>query len=241
MKLIYQLRVVALFICCPLVLFAQQKIDAAQFFELGLLDRSEVENGKKEVVKFPLIEEYELRTQSDEFDFVRQQYTFRLSPSTRKKRDAQKALYEQLANVPDFDLQKSYCDNRIEVQADWLLLFLLQDQQKMLDGLNKILQDKQIVYEKMAGVDDFDFQKIVKLQSDKSELAIAINKLQLEQDFVLAKYNIGESNLDFTNFISIEKIASGLDLKGTEMINDTKSKYEKEILARRVGLRNCRN
>jgi hypothetical protein len=170
----------------------------------------------------------------------KQEYTFRLSPSTAKIRHAQKAFYEEMMNAPDFDGQEIYCDLILSLHIDWLSLFILDKNRSALDELEVILSDKQTIYERMVGTYEFEPEKLVNLQTEMSDIEIARNKLKLELDYLLNKYNLQNQELDFSDFITVEAISEYLEnnlisLNEFEYV-DLESEYKNQLLIKEMEL-----
>lgn len=235
------MRLFIFYLLLPSICFAQPTINAEQFFDLG---KSQFEQSKKSELGplyFPWINQYELRTESRDFDFDSQEYTFRLSPSTRKIRNAQKAYYEQMKNAPDFEGQEIYCDLLLSLHIDWMTLFILKEQKNVKDELVAILNDQQTIYERMVGTMEFDPQKLIRLQTDRSDSKIAINKLALKQATLLNKYNIQNQEIDFGDFATIESISKNLDRAvlytgDPAVLMDLEAEHKKQLLLKEIEL-----
>ena len=150
------MRLIIFCLFIPSICLSQQNINAEQFFKLGLSSLEQVEKPSGGKVNFPWIDQYEFRTETQDFDMNEQEYMIRVSPSTGKIRKAQKALYDELRNAPDVEGQEIYCDLVLSLHIDWLSLYILYEHKKIMDELVLILQDKQAIYEKMAGTYEFD-------------------------------------------------------------------------------------
>ena len=237
----YSFLVVFLLAFSYLSIFAQQNINTQTFFNKGLEELKDQTSTSphssiKSPLKFPWIEEYQLRTESRDFKLREQEYTFRISPSNFKKRKALKDLSKHLYQKPDFERQEIYCDGIADLYADWLGLYLIQENLQILANLNQILEDEQKVYEKMLGALEVDLNKLVKLQTDKSDIAIAVNELQLEEALIRKKYGLEEAQLNFADFVGIadiERRLQGDDL-GVQVLADPERAYEKEFLEREL-------
>lgn len=235
------MRLFIFYLLLPSICFSQSSIDAEQFFDLGRSQFEQTEKPELEPLYFPWINQYELRTESRDFDLASQEYTFRLSPSTGKIRKAQKAYYEQMKNAPDFEGQENYCDLLLSLHVDWLALFILQEQKNVKDELVAILDDQQTIYERMVGTLEFDPQKLIKLQTDRSDSKIGINKLVLKQAALLNKYNLQNQDIDFVGFATIESISKNLERATLYSINpvelmDLKTEHKKQLLLKEIEL-----
>lgn len=235
------MRLIIFYLLVPYFCFSQQTINAEQFFSIGLSDSEQVENTTKEKINFPWIEEYQFRTETSDFEFNRQEYTLRVAPSTGKIRNAQKALYQELKNAPDVDGQEIYCDLVLTLHTDWLKLFMLSENKKVLDQLAIVLNDKQTVYERMIGTYDFDPQKLLKLKIEKSDMDIALNKINQERNYFLNKYNIQDQEIDFDSFATIEDISKYLAnttllAESQPEFIDLEIEHKKQILLKEMAL-----
>lgn len=234
------MRLLAIFLLLPFISFGQERITSDQFFEMGLSTFKQAERPPMEKIHFPLIDKYEVRTETRDFNLEKQEYTFRVSPSTPKIRKAQKSMYTQLYNAPDFDEQEYYCKLKMSLHLDWLSLYILHKNKSILNELNVVLNDKQSVYEKMAGTYDFDPEKLFKLQTDKSDIEMELHEIQLKEKVLLNKYNIQDKSIDFGEFITIEAIAQYLDSNQlthtTTDIIDTETEYKKQLLHQEMEL-----
>ncbi len=205
------LRITILFILFPFLLHTQTTSDGTAFLTHALVtvDSSLIVKSY-ETVYFPWIEEYEFRTETNDFDFQEQEYVLRLSPSTARKRKAQARLYSLLQARPDVELQAAFCDKSAQVHADWLSLYIIDIQLKQLDALNKNLEDRSRVYEKYMGIYKFDFQKLVEIEQNKTDLNLKQFSLNKERAYILAKYNLGLQEFDFSKFITTDDILETL-------------------------------
>lgn len=234
------MRLSILLLLIPSVCLSQQTINAEQFFALGLSGYQEAEGVAREKVNFPWIDKYEFRTETHDFDTGKQEYTFRLAPSTAKIRKAQKAYYEEMLNAPDIEAREIYSDLILTLHLDWLSLYILNETQSALDELAVVLNDKKTVYERLAGTYEFDLEKLVKIQTEINDFDISLNKLSLERDYLLNKYGINNQNLDFGDFITVEDVAEYLDdnvfSADRSGLVDLKTEHEKQLLLREIEL-----
>lgn len=233
------MRVFTLLLLWPSFVLSQSTIDAEQFFAIGLSKFERLGSGIHEEVKFSWVDKYELRTETRDFDLDQQEYSFRLSPSTRKIRNAQKAYYQDLRDAPDFKEQETYCEYLLSLQSDWLALYMIEEHMKALHELSLIMDDKKTIYDRMAGSYDFDVEKLLKVQTEKNDLQIAMNELETKQDYLLSKYNIQNQGIDFGEFIAIEDVtlflSSSISPTPSEMV-DLQTEYEKQLLNREIEL-----
>ncbi len=239
------MRLSILFLLLPSIGLSQQVINADQFFSLGLSGFEPIGKPTAEQLNFPWIDKYEFRTETRDFEPGKQEYTFRISPSTAGIRRAQRAYYEEMRNAPDFDGQEIYCDYVLSLHMDWLSLFMLHENQNALNELAVLLKDKQTIYERMAGTYDVDPEKLLKLQTEKSELEMAMNKLRQERGLLFQKYPIQNQEIDFGHFITLEAIsdflANNILSANESAMMDSKTTYKKQLLVREMELESSEN
>ena len=87
------MRWVIIILLLPSLVYSQNEVNGNAFLKRGLdvfTIQSSVQNYRS--VKVPLVNEMDFRTESRDFDVERQEYTFRLKPSSPKKIKAQKDL-----------------------------------------------------------------------------------------------------------------------------------------------------
>ncbi len=229
--------------------YAQPTINTKAFLEISLAKWEESTKGKSITssttsnLKFPWIENLQFRTETRDFDENQQEYTLRFSPSGFKKRKALKGISDYIHQKPDFEQEDIYCDAVANLQTDWVALYLIQTNLDLLTEMQTVLKDRQQVYEKMLGALEVDFDDLVRLQTDKSDLAIASNDLQLEQQILLEKYGLKGAVLDFSDLVRMKDIANLLEEKSLipNILADAQIVYEQELLARELTLEKAEN
>jgi hypothetical protein len=90
----------------------------------------------------------------------------------------------------------------------------------------------------MIGSYEFDPDRLVKLQTEKSDIEIALSKITLEQEYLLKKHKIENQKIDFSNFITVEVISEYLSntRPNQSKIVDLKSAYKKQLLRKEIEL-----
>lgn len=239
------MRLFFLLMFFPAFCLSQEVMKAEQFFEQGLSTFEQAETPIRERVYFPWINEYEIRTETRDLDPNSQEYTLRVSPSTARIRNAQKAYYEELAHAPDFDGQEIYCDLVTALHQDWLSLFILNETQNIINDMLLVVQDKQTIYERMVGTYEFDMEKLVKLETQKSDLDIALKEVELQQKFLREKYNLQNQDLDFGRFTTAEGISEYLQdhihSADPAALVDEETEFDKQLLLREIELEASEN
>lgn len=229
------MRCILILFFFPYLLAAQTNTEAAQFFSTALNTPQVSIGTATKVSNFPRVEKMQVRTETNDFDFSKQRYTFRIAPTTIRKRKAQMALYQHLQTPPNEEQQKVYAQEVLDAHTDWLSLYLITEELKIATRLDSILSDQQQVYDKMSASYDFDFQKLVKLQTDKSDLRLSTIELALKQELIEEKYQLETNTFTFTNFVKLATIEQLIATKeGT--ITSTVPSYEQELLAKEIAL-----
>ncbi len=223
----------------PTICFSQESINVEDFFNFGIsafnISENEYKSGE---LTFPWIEEYEFRTRTRDFEFEKQEYTLRLSPSTPGKRKAQKALSETINRTPDIEYKELRCNHVRIIYEDWLALFMIDQTLSILNKHGAILFDKQTIYNRMAGIYDFDLQKLVKLQTNLNDIKIDKDDLEMERSLIEEKYGINSKEYDFSNFITMEGLAQKLEnfIQGEIEVEDEMAIYEQDLITKEVAL-----
>lgn len=237
------MRIIALFICIPLATWSQSPVDATQFVGRAL---DAIQNGENQVadeVRFPWIEEYEFRTRTNDFDPDDQEYIFRISPSTSKKRKAQQDLYRGYASRPQFERADAFCSSVYEIYLDWLDLYLINRESSVLARMDSIYEDKETVFNRMIAAGDFELSELVRIQKDKSELAIRKDGLEADVLLLLSRHELVGRRLVFDGFmpVSMVKETMLIDAVNPEDISSLEIEYEIDLLDRELALEKAEN
>lgn len=228
----------SLFFFTTIDIWSQHQIDAIEFFNIGMSSNpNEVKKLSKEV-DFPWIERYEIRTETRDFDLERQEYTFRITPNTPKKRKAQKAIYEHLRDTPDFNQLDSYCDMSALIHADWIMLMSTLKYIELYEKMNVVIQDKELVFNKMLNALELDLEELVKLETQKTEINITLDILQRRKKTLFNKYQLDPSITMPSPVTSTGAIYSNLnaDIGSAQNSDKVKTLYEIELLEKELEL-----
>ncbi|OAV43308.1 hypothetical protein [Lewinella sp. 4G2] len=195
--------------------------------------------------RMPWIERYEFRTETRDLDAASQEYTLRLLPSTPGKRKAQQSLSNTLENRPDFERQELTCEAIEDRYEDWLKLFVLTEEVRMLRELDLILRDRETVLGKMAGSLDVDYRELLRLRTDRTDLQLRAGEAQRQRDLLLATAGLAGDSLSFAGFVEPEALSIAgngdeLATNGAELNAETAydlSLIEQELALERAGQR----
>lgn len=225
-----------LFLLCRNGMYSQMTIE--DFF--GGSNASELQLSEpslsSELYKMPWIEEFDLRTETDDLDFERQEYTFRFSPNSLKKKRAQEQLLRLIDSAPNFRKAELICEEKITKYKDWLSLFLINEQQEIINKLEPILLDNEKIINRKSAALDFDFVDMVRLTERKADLQLAMLDIKTEQEIILSKNGMTEANFDFGDFISINKLIERVESIQFQNVENPKDNYEYELLQKELEL-----
>ena len=231
------------FYLLPFSLWSQQVIDSEAFFTAGLESYVDVATSSNKSINFPWIEKYDFRTETRDSEFDRQEYTARFSLSTPRIRNAQKALYDQLRTAPDSKGLEMACDRMMRIHNDWLTLYIINENKNLFQNFLNILDDKQLIYEKMVGILDIDPEKLLKLKADRTDLKISLNDLRVRQKYLLLQYGFVFTEIDFDDFVAIDTITKDflvpdLSTSGVKF-QDVETEHKKSLLDKEIALVNA--
>lgn len=215
---------------------AQRVLTTTEFFSIGREEVAvSVRNTEAKAPRMPWVEEYQLRTETRDFDFDQQEYTLRLSPSTARKRRALTALYNHQEAVPDFDALELRCDALAERYGSWLALFLMDREMTILTRLRTVLSDRQTVLNRQAGSLDFDWSRLIRLQQDLTDLELRSSRLITGQARINISLGLFNPTFSFAGFITLREI--GESFPGSfQLAADPELDYELETVARELEL-----
>lgn len=160
----------------------------------------------------PFVEDMEFRTETDELDFSRQEYLFRMSFNNKKARKVQDGMTEnntRFYEVKAQILKEEELVNRYELIIEW---YYLQKDLSHFFEKKILLEDKQVVYRKMlTNAVVVNITDLLKIDEDIQELDRDILQAQLQQKEIIRQLftdfpNPGKITLDSTTWISLDKM-----------------------------------
>ena len=222
---------------CPFVLEAQT-VDVRQFFRRGQLLLPTTETiATDQRPRTPFIDSYDLRTETDEYNYQQQEYTIRFNFSSPGRARAQRAMYQQLLLQPPEDEQEASCERIEDLYRDWVQLYLLQRERATADSLLLVLADRQRVTERYAAALRGDPDDQLRLLTDRSDLLLARERGERRETLLRTSYLLGGDSLDFAGFPSVESISSQLAAAGSMAdLPDVKTAYELSLIDREIAL-----
>ena len=150
----------------------------------------------------------DVRTETDEFNFNRQKYLFRVSPSTPKIREAQTNLHQLYLKKADLQqtlLQKDF----IEIAYEEVLVFYEAFQKlKIKEDLLLILQDQEKVLSRLSLSTNKAPADWIEIQQDIVQLEVAIFK----EKAVLETWQTEGIWVNWEDLLPIDSILKTIDL-----------------------------
>ncbi|WP_420460985.1 hypothetical protein [Neolewinella sp.] len=223
---------------CP-VLLGAQTVDVRQFFRRGqlLLPTTAEATSVDRRPRTPFIDSYDLRTETDEYDYQRQEYTIRFNFSSPSRVRAQRAMYQQLLLQPPEDEQEATCERIEDLYRDWVQLYLLRRGRTTTDSLLLVLADRQRVAERYATALRGDPDDQFRLITDRSDLVLARGRSERREELLRTSYQLGSDSLDFTGFPTVSAISDELVAASTTAsVPDLRTAYELALIDREIAL-----
>ena len=227
--------------CCitlqfSLVSNAQDVLTAESFF--NQIPAPTVIQSSAPSLSLPLIDNYEIRTRTDEFDFSRQLYTFRLSPSTFKRRNAQLAIYEHLAQKPDFNQEVYFCDLVKTLNEDWLKITYLKNRVKLLDSLESNFRYREYILKNESQSLIYKNNNLVENEIENTAIKLENYKHQSLLSDMLKRYSALDVLDSFYNFLSLSEIKTNLSIDVEVNLNGllAEDQYKSDLLQKEIDL-----
>ncbi len=189
---------------CLFTLNGQETISFDDYLKTSLSIDEGLFNFSKNQTDFKpsWIDEVQLRTQTDEFDFDRQQYTIRVRPSTGKVRKKQKDLFELYKRNSEFQLEDWKRDFVKSAYTACLTIYSTEQELDLQKKLLVLLNDQELVLQKLTQLPDFNVKELIDIQKDQYNLKIDIHKNESRFSTILP---VGQK-IDLSNLISIDAI-----------------------------------
>ena len=217
--------------------YAQEAVRSGDFFERTVsASRALRHTYDQQRVSLPWIEVYELRTESDEFDLNRQEYTARLTPTSPGVRKAQSALFQHYRGKLSL-VTNNYLNDQLQAAYNhWTRLYLRQQELALYTRLRSIYQDKKQVYKKQVYQEDFDFAQLIDTQQKINELNIKVQELQISVRALKTQAGLAEEEVAFDDMISVDQIEDVLRNEGHQLPTDVDYVYRHELLNKEIAV-----
>jgi len=178
-----------------------------------LLEKQLKTSLENQPLKLPFLEKLEFRTEFNEFDFRRQEYTVRVSPHSPGQRKQQNNLYNTTLQIADAETKLRFFSALEERYTLLMAARFAEAFRKRSSELILVLEDEKTVIENQLqlGLND-DFSRLIDMEEELQEEAFSI--LELEQLKRKTERQFEQwleqpaTDIDWSNFISIEKVRS---------------------------------
>ena len=189
-------------------------------------------------IRFPWIEQYDIRTETRDLDFEKQEYTLRLDPSSRKKRNAYKAMYQMYTANPDLRAYDFQNEKIYSAYRSWVTLYFIEKRNLISEELQILYADKALLSERKLNASEISFKELIDVELSNTDLEIKSFDDALLTDFFLVKYAMENKLLDFTDMISIEEVLLTVEsMVAAESVSELeKYNYDQEIINREIAI-----
>ena len=235
------------FICSS---FKAQEISSTQYFN------KVIENIQENFAAFPsadfeylkpfYIDEVQFRTQTDEFDFNRQQYTIRVRPGNFKLPKLQRELinsYYQKSQMVQSELKVDALESAYTI---WLNLNLNKEETMFFDREAILLNDKAKVFKRQLDIPNFNILKLLNTEDDlhRTELDLLTAKIRIANQSGILSQELGTKDENISSqLISVEKIKSVLANSIQEAVvnkfNNKILELDQSIIEQEIALENA--
>jgi len=181
------------------------------------------------------VERMELRTESDEFELNRQEYSLRFSPATSALRKAQSRLIKLSNQEASFYTSELTLELNKLLFEDFLILYKTKRQQQLNAELQIVLKDQEKVARRMIQDPDFNPKKLLEIEEDLYKLSIESFDNELTFNNLLTYWKMP----DFSEMLSIQQIESTLAsylLNPENLPQDQKYQLDKQIIEAEMQL-----
>lgn len=225
-------------------LTAQKVISDTEFLALG--KQSLTVSSVSEKLDFletkdhslPLIQELEIRTETNDFDIKEQEYVVRLSPNLPHQQRAQDAFHASFIRLTELEIQKRLHQDLSEKYAQIVDYHFLPKINSDLKALEKLYQQKSIVLKQRVGSLDFDINQII--EAEEQFFKIQEDILSKEQAFnSLSKTLKSNQNIDSlkTNFVTPTQITAIISNDyAFNFLETQESQSERDLLQKEYGI-----
>lgn len=177
-----------------------------------------------------LINEVEIRTETDEFQFDEQQYQLRITPNTNRIRKAERHLHQLYQKEANQNLSREKQEFIVVVYEDLLRGYELNRKLIVKEELLLILRDRERVTEQLSIKGQISPREWLRVQRQLSELTMEIEQHQYELGLLFSN-----QNLTWDEFVKIENIPDKL-IELTQIRSSIDTNVEAELVAAEIEI-----
>ncbi len=156
------------------------------------------------ILRHAPIQEIQFRTETDELDFKRQEYTVRIRPTSTKVSTAQDKYFQLLQEQKSFEQQDLKRDFVEAAYQDWVNLYFASKELTRQKQLLVLLEDEEKVVNRLALLPGSSVKDLIEIQKDVYDLKLKVFKIEK----FLAQSLSENIELDTSKMISIDVIAA---------------------------------
>ena len=220
--------------------WAQEVIRSDDFLQ-GLIEEPEPVRDYTDHrrVRLPWIQQYQYRTETDEFDLERQEHALRISPSSPGLHRAQRNLAEHYRRKRSV-VETDYRNSRIEdAYQAWKDLYIREQQLTSYTRLQDVLSDRLIISQRQTQQSDADFREVLDMREKLNDVRVRRYELELASRRLREQFG-----LDTTATVAPDEMLSVEDIMARLMSGDATPRdpnldeyyYERELIEREAAL-----
>lgn len=193
----------------------------AKWYQLGALDYT-----------VPFIEKIELRSETNDFDLMKQDFSVRISPNNKSSREAHRRYHESVMFMAEMEFNTEIMKvlfEKYQLCKDYAYSFEMLELEKIKKA---VALDKIKLLKKMISLSSFDIVELIEAEDEVYELERKVQSFQndlvnyhRQLQELLSKEEV---NIDLVDMISVEQIKSLISL---QMLKASKSHSEEEVLS----------
>ncbi|MEM6395097.1 MAG: hypothetical protein AAF741_02030 [Bacteroidota bacterium] len=220
----------------PTWLFSQGRIDADAFLQMQTAAYRAPQKADIPDYRPPWVDKLEFRTETRDFMFDQQEYLLRLSPVSRRTRAAQSELHRHWLSRPDDRVEAVRQELSYQWHADWLILYLLEQEQVLLAEEADLLADRQILQDNQLSSLLVEASQLIKHEENisKHRWATQQNAIQLAQ--LNDTYRLENRPLSFEGMPTADQIGEWLLNSPVAIDLADPFAYEKTLLEKEIAL-----
>ena len=219
---------------------AQEVIRSSDFLQRVIEDPEPVRDyTDHRRVRLPWIQQYEYRTETDEFDPQRQEHALRITPSSPGLHRAQRNLAEHYRRKRSV-VETAYQNDRIETAyLAWKELYIREQELASYTRLQEVLADRLIISQRQTQQSDADFEEVLDMREKLNDVRVRRYELGLTTRRLREQFGLDTTaTLAPDEMLSVEEIMVRLmDINATPHDPDlAEYYYERELIERETAL-----
>jgi len=183
---------------------------ADTLYDAQLTNNQLIDLVKKSQDEISLLEKVEFRSETDEWDLERQEYTVRTSFKSRNERRAERLVMESMLYDADLYLIEERAKNMEDILNDLIDLKYKKDRLEILSEIIKIIDDKdKLLKADLIRNDKVDVLGVIKLDDEKLKLRREIDDIKRDVGDLQRRLKPDgkrDWQIDFSEWISISEL-----------------------------------